>query len=151
MKEHVLISIKPTYANLIFNGHKKIELRKKIPTNLKPGSIIVVYSTSPQKEIIGAFTVKRIIREEIHKLWNLTKRYNSISFEDFFEYFGGMKYGFGIEVDKTWRFNKPIDLDDIKKRSNNFVVPQSYRYLSHADSLLIDKDFSKKLSFQFAF
>lgn len=151
MKEHVLISIRPPYANLILSGHKKIELRRKIPANLKTGSVVVVYSTSPQKEIIGAFTVKGIIKADINKLWNKTKRYSYINFENFMNYFSGMEYGYGIEVDETWRFKEPINLDYIKKKSDNFVVPQSYRYLSYTDSLLIDKDFSKKLSFQFAF
>lgn len=151
MSEHVLISIKPNFANLILDGKKKIELRRKIPVNLKPGSFAVVYSTSPQKEIIGAFTVKNIIHADINQLWELTKKYNYVDFDDFIDYFNGIDFGYGIEIKETWRFRKPIDLEYLRRKADNFVIPQSYRYLSNKDSILINKEFFKEFSLQFAF
>ena len=58
----VLLSIKPIFANEIFNGNKKFEYRKSIFKN-KDIKTIVVYSTKPIGKIIGEFDIENIIED----------------------------------------------------------------------------------------
>ena len=51
----ILLSIKPEYANKIFDGQKHYEYRKRIPK--KEVSKIVVYSSAPEQAVIGEFEV----------------------------------------------------------------------------------------------
>ena len=78
----VVLSIKPEFANKIFEGTKKYEFRRAIfkNPNIKK---VVVYSSSPVQKIIGEFEIDRIIIHDLETLWNKTKKYSGIS-EDFF-------------------------------------------------------------------
>ena len=51
----VLLPIKPEYANAIFTGEKRVEFRKK--EFGRPVSHIVVYSSSPEKKVLGYFKI----------------------------------------------------------------------------------------------
>lgn len=51
----ILLSIKPEYANRIFDGSKKYEFRKHLPQ--KKIDKIVVYSTDPVQRVIGEVEV----------------------------------------------------------------------------------------------
>ena len=53
----VLLSIKPEFADKIFNGTKKYEFRRSIfKENIK---IIVVYVSYPVQEIVGEFEIEK--------------------------------------------------------------------------------------------
>jgi len=55
----ILLSIKPKYSKLIFDGSKKFEFRKIIAK--KAVDKIIVYSSSPDKVIIGEVYVTGIV------------------------------------------------------------------------------------------
>ena len=61
----VLLSIKPEYVELIFSGAKTVELRRVVPRAVLPNSDLIIYSTSPQKSIVGK---ARIERRRYHSL-----------------------------------------------------------------------------------
>ena len=50
----VVLSIKPEFANKIFDGSKKFEFRKVIFKNEKIKTVIV-YASSPVQKVIGGF------------------------------------------------------------------------------------------------
>ena len=56
----VLLSIKPKYADKIFNGTKTVELRRICP-KVTEGDLILVYVSSPVKALVGEFEVKKIV------------------------------------------------------------------------------------------
>lgn len=120
----VILSIKPIYANSILNGEKKVEFRKKIFK--KEVERIYIYSSMPQKMIVGYFTFKEIDEDSPKKLWEKYKNVGGISECDFFEYFKGHRKGYSIQIDNVVRFEKEIDPIDFIE---NFSAPQSYVYL----------------------
>ena len=70
----VLLSIKPEFAEKIFDGTKKFEYRRTIfkNTNIKH---IVVYASSPIQKVIGEFLqIGNILYEEKNNLWQQNKR-----------------------------------------------------------------------------
>lgn len=121
----VLLSIKPEFADKIFNGTKKYEFRRSI-FKKKEVKTVVVYASSPVQKIIGEFEIEIIIKEEINRLWNLTKDFSGISEDYFFEYFSNKDNGFAIKIKRTKKYKRPLSI----KEDFNATPPQSFMYLT---------------------
>jgi len=93
----VLLSIKPQFAKLIFEGTKKFEFRKAIFKNNKIKTVIV-YASSPMQMVIGEFEIETIINEELTDLWELTKHHAGIDEDYFYQYFAQKKEGYAIQL-----------------------------------------------------
>lgn len=120
----VLLSIKPQFADLIFDGTKKYEFRKAIFKN-PDIKIIVVYASSPLQLVIGEFEIDKILIGKPRQLWLQTKDFAGIDEEDYFEYFAGRETAYAIKIKKTKKYKKPLSLKD------DFCItpPQSFLYL----------------------
>lgn len=126
----VLLSIKPQYVQEIINGNKKFEYRKRIfKQNVDS---VVIYSTMPVGKIIGEFKIDKIINDSPKELWNQTCSFSGISKDSFLEYFSGRNDGFAIQIKEFVQYSKPINPKEIL---DNFVAPQSYKYI-YGDSEL---------------
>lgn len=121
----VILSIKPEYANKIFEGTKKYEFRRAIFKNPDVKKV-VVYSSSPVQKIIGEFEIERIISHELETLWNKTKKYSGISEDFFFQYFGDKELGFAIKIKNTKLYKTPKCI----REDYNLFPPQSFLYLA---------------------
>lgn len=116
----VLLSIKPQFADEIFNGKKKFEFRRKI-FKRNDVSKIVVYASAPISKVIGEFDIEYILSDTPKKIWNKTHKFSGISEEYFNEYFRDRDTAFAIKVKKFKRYCKPKALP--------FAPPQSFRYI----------------------
>lgn len=63
----VFLPIKPEFAHKIINGEKNIEFRKKFSS--QEVETIVIYSSSPEKRVIGYATVDSIVIDTPDSLW----------------------------------------------------------------------------------
>jgi len=121
----VVLSIKPEFANKIFDGTKQYEFRRVIfknPTVKK----VVVYSSSPVQKVIGEFEIEHILNHDLKKLWSLTKEFSGISSDYFYQYFGDKEHGFAIKIKKTKLYKSPKCL----RLDYNLSPPQSFLYLT---------------------
>ena len=120
----VLLSIKPEFANKIFDGTKKYEFRKSI---FKRDEIktVVVYASSPVQLVIGEFEIENILHKEVDLLWQLTQRFAGIDKDFYDDYFANREMAFAIQVGKTHKFLKFKRLADY----NIDFAPQSFAYL----------------------
>ena len=121
----VLLSIKPKYADLIFEGTKKYEFRRTIFKNTKIKTVIV-YASSPVQKVIGEFEIDTILNEDIRSLWKKTKKHAGIDEEYFYQYFDSKERGFAIKIKNSRKYRKPLCL----KEDFNLLPPQSFLYLS---------------------
>jgi predicted transcriptional regulator len=119
----VVLSIKPEFANKIFDGSKKFEFRKSIFKNENVKTILV-YSSSPVQKVIGEFQIEKIIKHDLKTLWDLTKEYSGITKEYFYEYFADKQQGFAIKIKTKTRYRKPKCL----REDFNLTPPQSFAY-----------------------
>jgi predicted transcriptional regulator len=121
----VLLSIKPEFANKIFNGSKKFEFRRVIfkSQNIKT---IIVYASSPVQKVIGEFEIEEILNDDLNSLWEKTKDFAGIPEQFFFEYFGEKHKGFAIRIKKTKRYKTPLSL----QKEFNIAPPQSFAYVA---------------------
>lgn len=120
----VILSIKPEFANKIFEGTKKYEFRRAIFKNPDVKKV-VVYSSSPVQKIIGEFEIDRIITHNLELLWSKTRKHSGISENYFFQYFGDKKLGFAIKIKNTKLYQKPKCI----REDYNLFPPQSFLYL----------------------
>lgn len=119
---NLIISIKPEFVAKIISKEKKYEFRRTIFR--KDVDKIYIYSTSPEKRIVGYFKSKNIIEDTIDNLWEKCRRYAGISKESFFDYFKDKNKGFAIEISNLHIFDNPIDTKEL----DDFKAPQSFSY-----------------------
>lgn len=120
----VLLSIKPEYAEKIFNGTKKYEYRKNIFRN-KNVDTVVVYASSPWKYIIGEFKIETILCDNIESIWEQTHDFSGISEQFYRMYFAHKACAFAIKIGNVKKYKKPKQLSDFHIDH----APQSYVYL----------------------
>ncbi|HOY04116.1 MAG TPA: hypothetical protein PLO67_01865 [Saprospiraceae bacterium] len=120
----VLLSIKPEFAEMIFDGTKKFEFRKAIFKN-NDIKTVVVYASFPLQKVIGEFEIESIINDDIDVLWANTKHFAGIDEGYFYQYFANRKNGYAIKIKKTTKYEHPLCL----KSDFNLTPPQSFLYL----------------------
>lgn len=120
----VVLSIKPEFANKIFDGTKKYEFRRAIFKNDKVKTV-VVYASSPVQRVIGEFEIEKIINRDLDALWKLTAQHSGISREYFYAYFGEKESGYAIKIKKARRYKQSRCL----KTDYDLLPPQSFAYL----------------------
>jgi predicted transcriptional regulator len=105
-----------------------VELRRVKPKKLRNGSIVIVYVSSPQQTLSGAFKVAEVVQRPLQELWELVKDKAGISKEEYDEYFSGSHQGVAIFISEVLCLTNPIKLRDLRARILNFNPPQSFRY-----------------------
>ena len=129
-KNALLMSIRPQYANKIFDGSKTVELRRIKPKFLGNGDLVFIYVSSPVKSLLGAFVVSSVVEKPLASLWNAVRNRAGINKAEFFNYYVGAQSGVAIFIKDVWLLPKPIHLTDLKRQVKGFHPPQSYRYTS---------------------
>ena len=122
---NVVLSIKPQFAEKIFQGTKRYEFRRVIFKNSQVQKVIV-YASSPVQKVIGEFEIDQIISLDLITLWDTTKEHSGITKEYFFDYFGNKEYGFAIKIKNTKRYRSPKCL----REDFNLIPPQSFLYFN---------------------
>lgn len=121
----VLLSIKPKFAELIFEGIKKFEFRKAIFKNTTIKTV-VVYASSPLQKVIGEFEIETILNDRPENLWAQTREHAGVDENFFYQYFADREIAYAIKIKKTCKYHKPLCL----KEDFNLTPPQSFLYLS---------------------
>ena len=92
----VLLSIKPEFAKLIFEGIKKFEFRRTIFKN-QTVKTVVVYASSPIQRVIGEFEIETILKADLNTLWAETREHAGIEEVYFYEYFEHKEQGLRLK------------------------------------------------------
>ncbi len=121
----VLLSIKPCFADKIFDGSKKFEFRRSIFKNPEIRTVIV-YASSPTQKVIGEFQIERILNCDLPALWEETKEHAGIDEDYFYRYFGEKQQGYAIKISKTKKYRTPLCL----REHFNLAPPQSFQYVA---------------------
>jgi predicted transcriptional regulator len=132
----LLLSIHERYAVKIFDGSKTVELRRMKP-KLLPGDLIIVYVTSPKKEIIGVLEVAKVLASPPNDLWKEVSSKSGITLNEFNSYFDNAPLGFAIFVRKYDCFINPVKLNDLREKWIGFKPPQGYKYLLKEEITLL--------------
>lgn len=128
MSNFIVISIKPEFCKKIMQGSKTIELRKSAP-NLNEGSRVIIYSTSPEKAILGYCKIKKIIKVSPITMWEKYSSQLGIDKKRFEEYYENYTTAVGLVLSEIVKFDIPIPLKSVKEHFPIFQPPQTFKYL----------------------
>ena len=124
----LLFSLKPRYADLIFAGRKKAELRRRIASGIE-GRNVFIYVSSPVRQLRGGFRVGEVWCGSPEEVWNKISELAGVDKRDFDAYYAGCEIAYALQITDVWEYENPADLNRLRKRFPNFVVPQSWRFV----------------------
>lgn len=120
----ILLSIKPEFAEKIFNGTKRFEFRRTIFTKLDI-STAIVYASSPVQKVIGEFEINQVLFDDIESLWFRTREFAGIDEQCFYRYFTEKSKGYAIEIKRVKKYKTPVSL----RQKFQIQPPQSFAYI----------------------
>ena len=128
----LLLSLKPCHADLVFEGLKKAELRRRIASCIENRKVFV-YVSSPTRALRGGFRVGQVWKGKPSNIWKTVSHLASVRKKDYDAYFAGCEIAVALEIRSVWEYKTPIRLSVLKKDLGKFIVPQSWRYLKEQE------------------
>lgn len=122
MKKSIILSIKPCYVHKILNGEKKYEFRKRLCK--EDIEYIYIYSTYPEKSVVGYVRVLEKIKTSKKDLWNKTYQFAGIEKADYDKYFQHQENAYAYRLGAVVKYEKPLPLDYFGVAK----APQSFLY-----------------------
>lgn len=119
----ILLSIKPEFSAKILSGEKKYEYRKHLPR--EKIDRIIIYSSAPDKKVVGEVTVIGALEMNPTRLWEQTKRGSGISRSKYRQYFKNRKRAFAFRLGDAMTYDAPRKLTDFGINQ----APQSFLYI----------------------
>jgi type I restriction enzyme S subunit len=132
---NALLAIKPEFARKILSGEKSYEFRRTTFKDATAVDFIYLYSSSPEKRIVGGFVSDRVVEGRPENLWELFGDTSGIEDRDrFMDYFDGTETGYAIQIDRAYEFDEPVDPKEV---FDDFVPPVSFNYLGEDRSQVL--------------
>jgi len=125
--QDVIFSIRPVHAEKILDGSKTVELRRRF-TAVRPGTLALIYSTSPTSALTGSAYIKEVERLAVSDLWEKHRSAACLQRSEFENYFSGLTKGYAIVLSSAKPVERPIALPELRERFG-FEPPQSYQYI----------------------
>lgn len=138
----IVLSIKPEYSRLIMERKKTVELRRRFPTSPPPGTIALIYSTAPDKSLVGLTQIANVKRLPISDIWNTYSHEASIDRADFDSYFEGCENGYALLFKDAQAFSRPLALSELRQRFG-FQPPQSFAYATSTLTKALEYEYSE--------
>ena len=123
----VVLSIRPKYSGKIVIGEKTIELRRRFPNNIGPGTLVLIYETSPTCALNGIAEIADVLTGPPNLIWEQFADQTCIEKKDFDAYFAGTKKGVAIKLRGARRLSRALELNELRRRFS-FAPPQSFLY-----------------------
>jgi len=124
----VIFSIHPIHAEKILDGTKTVELRRRFAGRLRPGTLALIYSTSPTSALTGSARIQDVQRLAVPDLWKKHHSAACLQKTEFEDYFSGLHSGYAIVLTSPKPLPRPVGLPELRERFG-FEPPQSYQYL----------------------
>ncbi len=124
----LILSLKPCYAELVFNEHKTVELRRRIATDIE-NTEVFVYVSKPIMALYGGFRIGQVWSSSPEEIWNKVSKLAGIEQKDYDDYFEGARTAYALEIKEHWEYQTPISLNILKEKFPKFYAPMSWRYV----------------------
>lgn len=133
-KKLLLFSIRPEFAQLMQNGHKSVELRRRFSEKYLDYRAFF-YVTAPVREIQFSADIEDICSAAPNDLWTRYSLLCGTDYKTFNQYFRRAELGWAIQLKDFRSLPQPIELEKRDSATCEFRAPQSYCYVP-ADSQL---------------
>ena len=124
----VIFAIRPIHAEKILNGSKTVELRRRFTGGVRPGTLVIIYSTSPTSALTGSARIQDVQRLAVPDIWKKHRSGTCLDKREFEDYFSGVDSGYAIVLTSAKPLPRPVGLPELRKRFG-FEPPQSYQYM----------------------
>ena len=128
VRRSLLLSIRPCYANPIFERVKTVELRKRVGADVRDRSVFV-YVTRPIGALVGGFRVGLVWSGSPSEVWDRVSHMANVSKQEYETYYADQEVAYALTIEGVWQYRSPIGLDVLRRNIPQFVVPQSWRYV----------------------
>ncbi len=78
----------------------------------------------------GGFRVDKVWEDTPEVVWRKVKHLARVDEATFESYYKGRSKAFALNIAHAWEHKHPLPLADLRRKFANFVVPQSWRYLT---------------------
>ncbi len=127
LERDIVFSVKPEHSKKIEKGLKTVEIRRRFPANVPPGTVALIYTTAPVRALTGIAEIAKVLKNSTPHIWEEFAPEICVSKEDFNSYFAGTETGFVIKLRHARPLRRPLYLDELRQRFN-FEPPQSFLY-----------------------
>jgi predicted transcriptional regulator/DNA-binding XRE family transcriptional regulator len=124
----MIFSIRPVHAQKILDGSKTVELRRRFTDGVKPGTLALIYSTSPTSALTGSARIRDVQRLAVPDIWRRHRSGACLRKKEFEDYFSGLDSGYAIVLASAKPLPRPVGLPELRERFG-FEPPQSYQYM----------------------
>lgn len=131
----LLLSVHPRFADSLMEGSKSVELRRQ-RIDVQPGTLVLLYATSPIMAIVAIGTVQQVDTDEHDMLWNRYEHNLGLSRDEFDAYLAGTRRASALRLAEVKKLPDPLSLAFLRK-DDRFHPPQSYRFIANGDPLSI--------------
>ena len=129
-----IISLKPTYGELILSGDKTVELRNRV-VRVDPGTKVWIYVTHPASHIVAVADVELVVHDKPSVIWSRFGKRICIDKDRFDSYVGSRNCVSALVLSSVTKLADPITLDGIRRKVRSFHPPQFYAYLAPGSRL----------------
>lgn len=127
MSRTLLLSVRPRFARALLAGTKTVEVRRRFP-RAEAGTTVVIYSSSPEKAVLGTMRVGRVSQIPASDIWIQHSDSIGIDKAELDAYLEGASVTSTIELLDPQTWPRPVSLEQLRGLVG--VEPaQSYRYL----------------------
>ena len=139
----LLLSLKPCYADMVFDGLKRAELRRRMASCIENRDVFV-YVSSPKQELRGGFRIGQAWKGSPEYVWKFVYDLARVRKQEFDAYFCGCEIAFALEITDVWEYKKPVSLGLLRQEIGQFVIPQSWRYLKNDEYQFLEEFLHRK-------
>ena len=80
-------------------------------------------------ELRGGFQVGQVWSGSPEEVWRSVSKLAGVDRQSFDDYFEGQSIAYALEIKNVWEYQNPVELRVLRSLFDNFVVPQSWRYV----------------------
>lgn len=131
----LLLSIRPRFAQGIFDGAKTVELRRRAP-DIVSGALIAIYEASPTMALRGFARISGVASMCPTHLWPEVSTKAMLTKAEFSSYFYGTSKAFALHITQCFALLSPVPLARLRELEPAFQPPQSYRFVSSLNPAL---------------
>lgn len=122
----LVFSIKPSYADRIVGGAKRVEIRRRFSAKWR-GATALLYASAPSRHFVGEATIGEVITKSPDAIWSDWKDELGCSFDEFSSYCHGASQVSAIVFKEVRAFKDPIPQVQMEHLvQQDLKAPQSF-------------------------
>lgn len=94
----LLLSIHPRWVDLILDGRKTVEIRRRPPREAAPGLPVLLYATAPVRAVVARAELAALRHASREELWLSVGRQSALAEHEFLAYLEGAPFPGGLAM-----------------------------------------------------